>query len=120
MIAVIIARAVVYVVLVHHAAFAAVFIYPVHSYSFKTFFFALVSIRTWSLSACQYKALTVVIYLITYAANAAKKKAEVDNQFKYTVSQKTSHFVFRCNFNKYWPIFKILSLVGLYCVENLQ
>jgi len=38
MIAVIIARAVVYVVLVHHAAFAAVFIYPVHSYSFKTFF----------------------------------------------------------------------------------
>ena len=36
----------------------------------------------------------------------------------YTVSQKTSHFVVRCNFNKYWRIFKILSL--LYCVENLQ
>ena len=32
--------------------------------------------------------------------------------------KKTSHFVFRCNFNKYRPIFKILSLV--HCVENLQ
>ena len=36
----------------------------------------------------------------------------------YTVSQKTSHFVVRSNFNKYWRIFKIPSVI--YFVENLQ
>ena len=37
---------------------------------------------------------------------------------KYTASQKTCHFSFRHNFDKCWPIFKILSLLDL--TINLQ
>ena len=36
----------------------------------------------------------------------------------HCVSKKTSHFVVRSNFNKYWRIFKIPSVI--YSVENLQ
>jgi len=32
-------------------------------------------------------------------------------KYKYTVSQKTRHLTFAHNFTKYWPIFKILSLL---------
>jgi len=35
----------------------------------------------------------------------------------YTVSQKTRHLTLAHNFTKYWPIFKILSLLDL--VGNL-
>ena len=38
--------------------------------------------------------------------------------YMHCVSKKTSHFVVRSNFHKYWQIFKIPSLI--YSVENLQ
>ena len=41
----------------------------------------------------------------------------VNNMTFYTVSQKTRHLTLAHNFAKYWPIFKILSLLD--SVENL-